>query len=61
MRRNLYFLLPLSTTTLSDTVSQASQATLSVSADTTLNLVAQATFSAGTVSAYGTISAVRVA
>ena len=53
--------LPLTTTTATDTLTQLSQTTVSVAADTTVHLVGLAAFSAGTVSAYGTIRAQRIA
>lgn len=53
---------PLLTTGLSDTLGQVGKlTTVSVAADTTLHLVVKATFSAGTTTAYGTVSALRVA
>jgi hypothetical protein len=54
-------ILPLVTTLLSDTVTdQAGPTILTLAATTTLFLVAQANFSAGTMSAFGTLSAVQL-
>jgi len=51
----------LNTTTLSATQSvTAGPTTLTIAATTTLYLVAQATFSAGTVSGYGTLNAIQI-
>lgn len=50
---------PFSTTTVTGTLSLAPLTTLLISATTTLFLVANATFSAGTISAYGTLTARR--
>jgi hypothetical protein len=54
-------ILPLITTTLSDTLTDGCGPTIvTLAAATTVYLVAQATFSAGTVSAFGTLNAMLV-
>lgn len=55
-------IIPLITTVVTDTYSQSGMPTsIVLAADTTIYLVAQATFTVGTVTACGTISALRVA
>jgi hypothetical protein len=53
--------LPITHTTISDTITDTVGPTiLTIAVATTLYLVAQATFSAGTISAFGTLNAMQV-